>query len=116
MRWSNVRLAINWTQQGGQLDNVLRKKRGRPATGQDPVTAIRLSEDMQAVDAWAARQADKPTRSEAMRRLVQLGLTVGHPIKPYFCAEYLTKADPSSKREFPSSSCTLCPITQQSPT
>jgi metal-responsive CopG/Arc/MetJ family transcriptional regulator len=26
------------------------------------------------VDAWAARQADKPSRSEAIRRLVEIGL------------------------------------------
>jgi hypothetical protein len=51
------------------------KKRGRPATGQDPVTAIRLSAELRnTVDAWAARQTDKPSRSEAIRRLVELGL------------------------------------------
>jgi hypothetical protein len=51
------------------------KKRGRPATGQDPVTAIRLSPELRnTVDAWAARQTDKPNRSEAIRRLVELGL------------------------------------------
>jgi hypothetical protein len=48
---------------------------GRPATGQDPVTAIRLSLQMRAtVDAWAAKQDDTPGRSEAIRRLVELGL------------------------------------------
>jgi hypothetical protein len=48
---------------------------GRPATGQDPVTAIRLSKEMRAtVDAWAANQDDQPSRSEAIRRLVELGL------------------------------------------
>ena len=52
-------------------------KGGRPATGRDPVTAIRLSEEFRAaVDKWAARQDDKPPRSEAIRRLVELGLTV----------------------------------------
>ena len=55
--------------------NVVRKKRGRPATGRDPVTAIRLSSELREnVDAWAARQTDKPDRSEAIRRLVELGL------------------------------------------
>ena len=50
---------------------------GRPATGRDPVTAIRLSEEFRAaVDKWAAKQDDKPPRSEAIRRLVELGLTV----------------------------------------
>jgi hypothetical protein len=57
--------------------NVVRKRPGRPATGQDPVTAIRLSKEMRAaVDAWAAAQDDEPARSEAIRRLVGLGLTV----------------------------------------
>ena len=52
-------------------------KGGRPATGRDPVTAIRLSEEFRAaVDKWAAKQDDKPPRSEAIRRLVELGLTV----------------------------------------
>lgn len=52
--------------------NVVRKRPGRPATGQDPVTAIRLSPEMrQTVDAWAARQPDKPSRSEAIRRLIE---------------------------------------------
>jgi len=59
----------------GSSKNVLRKKRGRPATGQDPVTAIRLSPELRNnVDAWAAKQTDKPSRSEAIRRLVELGL------------------------------------------
>jgi hypothetical protein len=48
---------------------------GLKATGQDPVTAIRLSKEMRAaVDAWAAVQDDEPGRSEAIRRLVELGL------------------------------------------
>ena len=55
--------------------NVVRKRRGRPATGQDPVTAIRLSSELREnVDAWAARQSDEPGRSEAIRWLVELGL------------------------------------------
>ena len=54
-----------------------KKKRGRPATGRDPVTAIRLSGDIKKrVDSWAAKQEDKPGRSEAIRRLVELGLKV----------------------------------------
>jgi hypothetical protein len=58
--------------------NVVRKRPGRPATGQDPVTAIRLSKEMRAaVDAWATSEADKPVRSEAIRRLLEIGLTVG---------------------------------------
>ena len=55
--------------------NVVRKRPGRPATGQDPVTAIRLSTELRAsVDAWAAAQDDEPGRSEAIRLLVEIGL------------------------------------------
>jgi hypothetical protein len=54
---------------------ILKKKPGRPATGNDPVRAIRLSDDFLAkVDTWAAKQDDEPGRSEAIRRLVELGL------------------------------------------
>jgi Arc/MetJ-type ribon-helix-helix transcriptional regulator len=66
-------------------NNVLHKKhgRGRPATGHDPTTTIRLSDEIKAkIDAWAERQEDKPPRSEAIRRLVELGLTVERPRKP----------------------------------
>jgi hypothetical protein len=48
---------------------------GRPATGTDPARTIRLSDEFIAkVDAWAADQPDLPARSEAIRRLVDLGL------------------------------------------
>lgn len=48
---------------------------GRPATGTDPSRTFRLSDEFMAnLDAWAAQQADKPTRSEALRRLVEIGL------------------------------------------
>jgi hypothetical protein len=50
-------------------------KGGRPATGRDPVRAIRLSDEfLSKVDAWSSKQNDKPGRSEAIRRLVELGL------------------------------------------
>src|SRR3954451_15738918 len=52
-----------------------KKKRGRPATGRDPVTAIRLPEDLRVRDeAWAAKLGDTPSRSEAIRRLIEIGL------------------------------------------
>ncbi len=41
------------------------------------MTAVRLPPALGAeVDKWAGLQADAPTRSEAIRRLVELGLTV----------------------------------------
>jgi Ribbon-helix-helix protein, copG family len=51
------------------------KKRGRPATGNAPSRTFRLTDEfIAALDAWAAKQDDAPTRSEAIRRLVELGL------------------------------------------
>jgi Arc/MetJ-type ribon-helix-helix transcriptional regulator len=59
--------------------SVNRKSRGRPKKkgGVHPVTALRLPPALAAeVDRWAGSQANAPTRSEAIRRLVELGLTV----------------------------------------
>jgi hypothetical protein len=54
---------------------VPKKRRGRPATGKDPHIAARMpSALITDVEAWAA--ANDTTRSEAIRRLVELGLTV----------------------------------------
>src|SRR5258707_12665237 len=51
---------------------------GRPATWARSSTAIRLLPELRGkVDAWAARQADEPNGSEAIRRLVELGLNAG---------------------------------------
>ncbi|WP_244562158.1 hypothetical protein [Bradyrhizobium lablabi] len=62
---------------------VPQNRRGRPATGRDPVTAIRLSIELREnVDAWAAKQPEAPSRSEAIRRLVELGLQVKMPARP----------------------------------
>ena len=52
---------------------VNQKKRGRPATGRDPVSAVRLPAALTvAVDRWA--EEHEANRSEAIRRLVELGL------------------------------------------
>jgi hypothetical protein len=56
---------------------VNKKSRGRPKKigGVFPVSAVRLPPDLaSSIDSWAARQPDKPSRSEAIRRLVELGL------------------------------------------
>ena len=62
---------------------VPKKGGGRPATGRDPVTAIRLSKELrETVDRWADKQDDQPGRSEAIRRLVELGLTIKTTTRP----------------------------------
>jgi len=54
-----------------------RNRGGRPPTGRDPVRTMRLSDDfVDKVDHWATQQEDQPGRSEAFRRLVELGLKV----------------------------------------
>jgi hypothetical protein len=60
---------------------VNQKKRGRPATGRDPVSAVRLPTVLTAaVDKWASDH--EANRSEAIRRLVELGLKVKAPTGP----------------------------------
>jgi hypothetical protein len=55
--------------------SVKQKTVGRPATGITPMMAFRADPAMRgSVVRWAERQADHPTLSEAIRRLVELGL------------------------------------------
>jgi hypothetical protein len=59
------------------------KGRGRPATGRDPAVTIRLPEAVLAsVKNWAMSQEDQPPRSQAIRRLVELGLMVKRKARP----------------------------------
>ncbi len=52
---------------------VQAQKRRPPGPGVQVV--VRLQPDpLNALDNWAAKQADQPTRAEAIRRLVELGL------------------------------------------
>jgi hypothetical protein len=51
------------------------KKRGRPATGTRPAISARVSEEVfNGIEVWAKQQ--KISQSEAIRRLVELGLKV----------------------------------------
>jgi hypothetical protein len=44
---------------------------------------MRASEDfLKAVDKWRSKQEDNPSRAEAVRRLVELGLTVKPKARP----------------------------------
>jgi hypothetical protein len=64
-----------------QSISAKQKKRGRPPTGITPMVGVRLSSEVrQAVETWAKDQSDQPSLSEAIRRLVELGLS-GHAIK-----------------------------------
>ena len=58
------------------------KTRGRPATGKNPLMGFRASPDVRgSVVRWAETEPDKPSLSEAIRRLVELGLTVKTPAR-----------------------------------
>ena len=52
-----------------------KKGRGRPATGKDPHVALRMPAGLiEQVDMWAMHQ--ETGRSDAIRRLVEVGLTI----------------------------------------
>jgi hypothetical protein len=62
---------------------VLPRKRGRPATGRDPLVTFRLpAEAIAAIEAWSRQLPDKPSRSEALRRLVDLGMKAANVLGP----------------------------------
>jgi hypothetical protein len=53
------------------------RKRGRPATGRNPTIALRASDAFRvSVEKWASRQSGRPTLSEAIRRLVEMALSI----------------------------------------
>jgi hypothetical protein len=57
-------------------------KRGRPkTTGRGEGILVRLhAEALHRLDRWAASQKDRPSRPEAIRRLVELGLAKTKPL------------------------------------
>jgi hypothetical protein len=57
---------------------VKQKVVGRPRTGIRPLIGFRADDRTRAaIIKWAENQTDTPTLSEAIRRLVELGLSVG---------------------------------------
>jgi Arc/MetJ-type ribon-helix-helix transcriptional regulator len=60
---------------------AVKPKRGRPATGRDPFVGIRLPAPLiEDIQAWSDKH-EAASRSEAIRRLVELGLTVRTPAR-----------------------------------
>ena len=57
-------------------DTVITKKRKGPApTGKGVLVGVRLQpDDLAALDAWIDAQDDKPSRPEAVRKLMRLGM------------------------------------------
>src|SRR4051812_10690837 len=65
-----------------QNEFVRAKKRGQPPTGKEVQIVVRMQPaSLRALDAWLANQPDRPTRPEAIRRLVELALAVEGPPK-----------------------------------
>jgi len=53
-----------------------KRSRGRPRTGVTPMTGVRIPAELDAkLRAWIERQPEpKPSRAEAIRRLIEKGL------------------------------------------
>ena len=79
---------------------LAKKKRGPAPTGIGVQVVVRMQPiPLSALDSWAAKQSDQPTRAEAIRRLVELGLevktparTVGNPGRRLRAQELAAKA------------------------
>jgi hypothetical protein len=58
------------------IGDIPKKRRGRPQTGgRREGVMVRLEPaQFEALDAWSAEQKPEPSRPEAIRRLVELGL------------------------------------------
>ena len=50
------------------------KRRGRPKVESEPVNVRIIKSGLENIDAWRRTQEDLPSRPEAIRRLVELGL------------------------------------------
>ena len=67
--------AISWVPMARRSVTVRKKKRAAPPAGKATPIGLRLEDATLArVDRWAASQQDDPSRPEAIRRLVELGL------------------------------------------
>ena len=60
---------------------IPKKKRGRPATGKDPLVATRMPLALiKSIDDWAAKHSDG-SRSGAIRRMIEMALSGPDPTK-----------------------------------
>lgn len=63
------------------IDDHKKSKRGRPSVDTEAVRARFPRLDLDGIDAFAASEPDRPTRQEAVRRIVRDWL-VGHGYMP----------------------------------
>lgn len=57
------------------IDDIKKAKRGRPPANKSPVLVRLENAQLAQIDTWRDAQPDKPTRPEAVRRLVDKGLS-----------------------------------------
>ncbi|MCP1969690.1 hypothetical protein [Bradyrhizobium elkanii] len=58
-----------------RINDIKKSKRGRPTVESEAVTVRMTHDALQNLDDWRRKQADLPGRPEAIRRLVEIGLT-----------------------------------------
>jgi hypothetical protein len=63
------------------LSSAKKPKMGRPSIDSEAVNVRITREGLEALDNWRRKQPDLPGRPEAIRRLVELGLTVKPKVK-----------------------------------
>ena len=75
-------LLLCYTKSMKKTTRVKQKVMGRPRTGITPLMGFRADPVIRAsIVRWAENQPDTPTLSEAIRRLVEIGLTVKTPAR-----------------------------------
>jgi hypothetical protein len=63
-----------------RLSNV-KKSMGRPVVDSEPVTVRMERQQLVALDNWRREQTDLPSRPEAIRRLIEVGLRAGEAVR-----------------------------------
>ena len=56
------------------ISNIRKKRIGRPPVNAVPVLVRIPPAEIEPIDAWIAKQKPEPSRPEAIRRLVEIGL------------------------------------------
>jgi len=60
-------------------NTAVKKRRGRPRIGQLPVVTFRLDPEWQRdIDDWRTSEPGNPSRSQAMRELMMMGLSAAY--------------------------------------
>ncbi|TWH01822.1 hypothetical protein L614_002000000560 [Ochrobactrum sp. J50] len=60
------------------INSAIKSKKGRPAVDSEAVNVRLLVDVLSQIDEWRREQPDIPTRPEAIRRLLAIGLRADH--------------------------------------